>query len=460
MPEVPSIRPDAVDAAADSSVHAEPKKGHRLGLALSGGGSRAAAFHCGTVRGLQRLGLLADVDVVSTVSGGSVFGGAWMAARAKGTSDDEFLASMGQELERGFVARSIGFRLLKTLLPGFTRTDLIADTFDRVFFQGATLASLPERPRLCINASVLNHGQVAKFSRHGFLTWNVRPAGAGASRTVPLTDFPVARAVAASAAFPVGLPPLVLSRVKDLRAADFSGDLEGHDALALTDGGVLENLGVQTLIASPPFLTWNLVVSDAGTREEPWRQSVLKRFKTAGIALLTGGALDQVMMLMNAKQNRWMRQHTQLELEESWFAAGLRAASHGAPLGSALETALRERPTLPRRKLLFVRVNQSFESLVTGIVPWRLVELWERARDGAPPAPLPSTFEERVRFLADLGVNLSPAQETYERLGGASAAARMNAVPTSFTGLPREQVEALATHAEWQVLATHALYWA
>src|SRR5229473_1655763 len=41
-----------------------------LGLALSGGGSRAAAFHCGTVAALDELHLLEKVDVVSTVSGG------------------------------------------------------------------------------------------------------------------------------------------------------------------------------------------------------------------------------------------------------------------------------------------------------------------------------------------------------------------------------------------------------
>jgi predicted acylesterase/phospholipase RssA len=459
VPAVSSLGTDAAGAATGSSARPEPEEGHRVGLALSGGGSRAAAFHRGTVRALRRVGLLGDVDVVSTVSGGSVFGGAWMAARARGASDDEFLESMAEELARGFVARSIGPRLLKTLLPGYSRTDLVADTFDRILFRGATLGSLPERPRLCINASVLNHGQVAKFSRGGFSTWDVRPAGAGTSRIVPIAGFRLARAVAASAAFPVGLPPLVLSRARDLRGAELAGDLLGHDALALTDGGVLENLGVQTLLASERFRTWDLVVSDAGAREAPWRPGPLKPFKAAAIALLTGGALDQVMMLMNAKQNRWMRQHTQSALEESWFTAGLRATAAGAPLAPGLEAALGELPALPRRKLLFVRVNQSLESLVTGIPTWRLVELWDRARGGGPPAPLPSSFEERVRFVSALGVDLKPAREVYDRLGGAEGSARLNAVPTNFTALSRAQIEALAMHAEWQVLATHALYW-
>jgi hypothetical protein len=46
----------------------------RIGLALSGGGSRAIAFHLGCLRALNRLGLLDRVAILSTVSGGSVIG--------------------------------------------------------------------------------------------------------------------------------------------------------------------------------------------------------------------------------------------------------------------------------------------------------------------------------------------------------------------------------------------------
>ena len=40
----------------------------RLGLALSGGGYRAAAYHIGTLRALHFLGILDKVDVISSVS--------------------------------------------------------------------------------------------------------------------------------------------------------------------------------------------------------------------------------------------------------------------------------------------------------------------------------------------------------------------------------------------------------
>ena len=46
-----------------------------IGLSLSGGGSRAVAFHLGTLRALEDLKLLDEVDVISGVSGGAVMAG-------------------------------------------------------------------------------------------------------------------------------------------------------------------------------------------------------------------------------------------------------------------------------------------------------------------------------------------------------------------------------------------------
>ena len=48
------------------------KNGKRIGLALSGGGYRAAAYHLGTLRALHKMDLLEKVDVISSVSGGSI----------------------------------------------------------------------------------------------------------------------------------------------------------------------------------------------------------------------------------------------------------------------------------------------------------------------------------------------------------------------------------------------------
>ena len=49
----------------------------RLGLALSGGGFRAAFFHVGVLARLAETGVLPEVEVISTVSGGSIVGAAY-----------------------------------------------------------------------------------------------------------------------------------------------------------------------------------------------------------------------------------------------------------------------------------------------------------------------------------------------------------------------------------------------
>jgi predicted acylesterase/phospholipase RssA len=52
----------------------EEREHSKLGLALSGGGHRAAFFHIGVLAKLAELGLLRPVQVISTVSGGSIIG--------------------------------------------------------------------------------------------------------------------------------------------------------------------------------------------------------------------------------------------------------------------------------------------------------------------------------------------------------------------------------------------------
>src|SRR6187431_1635599 len=53
---------------------ATDESGAKIGLALSGGGHRAALFHLGVLARLAEVGLLRRVEVISTVSGGSILG--------------------------------------------------------------------------------------------------------------------------------------------------------------------------------------------------------------------------------------------------------------------------------------------------------------------------------------------------------------------------------------------------
>ena len=50
-----------------------------MGLALSGGGIRSATFNLGVLQALSELGVLAEFDYLSTVSGGGYIG-SWLSA--------------------------------------------------------------------------------------------------------------------------------------------------------------------------------------------------------------------------------------------------------------------------------------------------------------------------------------------------------------------------------------------
>ena len=51
-----------------------PASAAKIGLALSGGGFRAALFHVGVLARLAEIGILRRVEVISSVSGGSIIG--------------------------------------------------------------------------------------------------------------------------------------------------------------------------------------------------------------------------------------------------------------------------------------------------------------------------------------------------------------------------------------------------
>ena len=61
-----------------------------IGLSLSGGGYRAAGFHLGTIDYLHRANLLPNLQILSTVSGGTFTGAKYALAKRKGTPFDDF----------------------------------------------------------------------------------------------------------------------------------------------------------------------------------------------------------------------------------------------------------------------------------------------------------------------------------------------------------------------------------
>jgi hypothetical protein len=178
-------------------------------VTFSGGGTRAAAFAYGVLEALrdttvvQRAGpvnLLDEVDVISSVSGGS-FTAAYYALRGRRIFE-EFPALF---LNRPVQSELIGEALwppnwLKLVAPSYGRSDLAAEFYDRELFKGATYAELiarKQRPFVIINATDMTSGAPFPFIQDQFDLLCSDLAGVT-----------LAHAVAASSAFPGALTPL------------------------------------------------------------------------------------------------------------------------------------------------------------------------------------------------------------------------------------------------------------
>jgi len=114
---------------------------------------------------------------------------------------------------------------------------------------------LPDAPRFVFNATNLQTGRLFRISKPYMADYRVG--------RIDAPDLPVARAVAASSAFPPVLSPVMIdtSRMawQRIEGADLYGDVRYRGVLQLTDGGAYDNLGLETVDDFSVIL-----VSDAG----------------------------------------------------------------------------------------------------------------------------------------------------------------------------------------------------
>jgi NTE family protein len=255
----------------DDLDSAAKRKG--IGLALSGGGYRAMLFHVGVIIRLNELGLLHRLSRVSSVSGGSitaaVLGMNWTKFEFKPSSGKVRTARNLQSLLVSPIKRmasetiDAGSIIGGILTPGLSIGDFIASRYDKLLFKKATLESLPtdqQGPRFVINATSVQTGALVRFSRPYIADYTV---GRILNPTLSL-----AIAVAASSAFPPVLSPVTI----DVDPTKFESDpnaplqkLPYTDTMVLSDGGVYDNLGLESVIKQNE----DVLISDAGGKIAP-----------------------------------------------------------------------------------------------------------------------------------------------------------------------------------------------
>jgi len=213
----------------------QPDDGYFVGIAVSGGGSRAANFTAACFFALQDAGIMPHVRYISSVSGGSVAAAYFCVSPNWNIANVQ--ARLSHRFENDVLWNSIAAPWCwPNFLGDWNRTDVLAGTFKSTLFYDAdhpskalTFGDLrPDRPRLLLNATNLQSGRRFVFCNQGFDEINC-----------DLARYPIASAVAASSAFPVGLAPLPLR--------DYSSIDKLHRYVHLVDGGVADNSGAETL---------------------------------------------------------------------------------------------------------------------------------------------------------------------------------------------------------------------
>jgi len=258
-----------------------------IGLALSGGGSRAMAYHLGCLRALDDLGILERVKVLSTISGGSVIGAYYAYTPQKPFA--EFESDIRQFLAQGF-HRSITLELCQpqnliscgtnwlatkadaviarirgsssTMRRFPSRTDIFHQVLQRDLFASLRMSDARRNNLdVVIGACELRTGTAFRFGS--------TKSGGWRHGEIRDDSVEVGLAVAASAAYPLFLPPID-------RIWRFSKNgSEAEQRVLITDGGVYDNLGVQVLepgrdstISLHNFPCEHLIVCNAGVGQE------------------------------------------------------------------------------------------------------------------------------------------------------------------------------------------------
>jgi NTE family protein len=297
-----------MDEPGDSALERyQPQpKNRRQGVALclSGGGYRAALHHLGGLTRLNELGVLARVDTISAVSGGSIIA-AFLAQRLRPWPAEPlpdwnervakpFRAVTSQNIRTTWVVR----RLLPwRWLDSTVAVKSLARRYERDVIQ-LSLAELPDRPRFVFSATDMSFGV-------NWVSERTRVGSYMAGYTTEAPDWPAAQAVAASSCFPPVFDPLPI----DLAPADLEDGIAPLDeererlvrGLRLSDGGVYDNMGLEPVWKDHA----TLLVSDGGaTFDFKPDAGLFKRLgRYQGIVSRQAGAVRKRWLIANFQED-------------------------------------------------------------------------------------------------------------------------------------------------------------
>lgn len=324
----------ATGHATDTYLPLPKNQRSGIALCLSGGGFRASVFHLGALRRLNELGVLGQVDTITSVSGGTIFAAQlashlatrdtpWPPNGGRVTSWEEGVAVPVRALARTNVRTGA---ILSRLKPrNWLNRSAPLDALSSRYADGISrleLRDLPDRPRFVFLASDMQFGEQWVFDT------GLRRVGSRAAGYLdpPLNDWKLARAVVASACVPGVFAPL---RVKNDPYSFTEGTYQKPDRarrmrrIDLTDGGVYDNLGLEP--------AWRdhetILVSDGAPT-----------YATLRIAELIWQRLRHFVLLLDqatAVRKRWLiSNYLHDEYDGAYWSVGSLPSHYGLPTGS------------------------------------------------------------------------------------------------------------------------------
>jgi NTE family protein len=396
-------------------------------LAFSGGGTRAAAFSYGVMTELERTragstSMLDRIDFVSGVSGGSVLAAYYGLKKRAALVDfrERFLLRDAEEsLNTGVSVLSIS----RALAGGVNDSTQFPRWLDANLFQGATFGEFRQdrRPLIWINASDIYNRTTFVFGTTTF-----------SALCSDLSSYPIADAVAASAAVPVLFAPVVIRSYPERCGTKLPERIERvrRDPLA------------------PPMLK---AFADAMTRYRDGSMPYVK--------LLDGGLVDNfglsgftIERLSSETPYGPLTPQQAVKLRRSIFIladagrgpAGDWVHTVEGPRGAELVMAAADTAIDASVRASFTAFEATMAQWQAELIRWRCgLSAEQRQRYGAPP----NWNCQDLKF--------STARIAFDQLGP-ERAKLLNAVPSRFK-LPPEQVDLLIA-AGSDALRTNAVY--
>lgn len=281
------------------SVTSKEGKELRIGLALSGGGYRAAAFHLGVFKKLNSLKILDNVDVISTISGGSIAGAFYALNK---DNFNLFEIEFKKRLQKSVLKRiiwSFGFILpilflitIITLLlwnpyrlnfPNWLTvlttiivllgaiyfqfkiisfTTLKTKAYKKIFFKENKISNLPDYPLLAINATNLSTGTLWTFSKKKVSDSSYEyPKDKGNPIKFNCLDMPLAQAVASSTSVPIPFDPVSIDEKYFVNKEDYK-----RVTPKLIDGGLYDNQGIHKITQKNSSYSCDIIIVSDGSQ--------------------------------------------------------------------------------------------------------------------------------------------------------------------------------------------------